>query len=288
MHVADLYDDYECFGAARLPGVKWLYRKALSRADGIVCVSNSLKGHVMSTARPSNEPQVILNAVDKALFRPLAKSECRERLDLPRPAHRGDTDHDLLIRLMEGVEDIPGTTLAEGLPWSWESFPEYLDAVDRQTHTVDLGAQVPHATLRAYVMGERGADHTADPTADEIAEMGRITADALRAGAMGFATSRSVNHKSVDGSNIGSMTAHDEELFGIADAVARPGSGCCSSCPTSRTSTPSGRSCARSARRRAAAVGVAAQFDPKPDNWRKVLDWIERAAGEGADMKAET
>src|SRR6187455_3358345 len=75
--------------------------------------------------------------------------------------------HDWLIGLMEGVEDIPGTALAEGLPWDWETFPEYLDSVERRPHVVDVGAHVPHAALRAYVMGERGADHTAAPTADE-------------------------------------------------------------------------------------------------------------------------
>ena len=84
LHIADLYDDYECFGAARFPGIIWRYRKALSRADGIICVSNRLKIYVMSTARPAKEPRVILNAVNKELFRPQDKSECRARFDLPR------------------------------------------------------------------------------------------------------------------------------------------------------------------------------------------------------------
>jgi teichuronic acid biosynthesis glycosyltransferase TuaC len=84
LHIADLYDDYECFGAARFPGVIWRYRKALSRADGVVCVSNSLKRYVMYTARPANKPQVILNAVDKGQFRPLDKYACRDHFDLPR------------------------------------------------------------------------------------------------------------------------------------------------------------------------------------------------------------
>jgi N-acyl-D-aspartate/D-glutamate deacylase len=92
--------------------------------------------------------------------------------------------HDFLISLMEGVEDIPGTALAEGLTWEWESLPEYLDALDRRPHTIDLGAQVPHAALRAYVMGERGADHEIDPSPDEIDTMAELTKEALLAGAL--------------------------------------------------------------------------------------------------------
>ena len=83
-------------------------------------------------------------------------------------------DHDRLIQLMEGVEDIPGAALHEGLPWTWESFPEYLDVLESKPRAIDIGAQVPHAALRFYVMGERGADHTERPTPDEIAEMGTI------------------------------------------------------------------------------------------------------------------
>src|SRR3989475_10323498 len=86
---------------------------------------------------------------------------------------------DFLIKLMEGVEDIPGTALAEGIKWEWESFPEYLDAVERIPHALDIGAQVPHAALRFYVMGERGADHQQHPTADEIDTMGRLVRDAV-------------------------------------------------------------------------------------------------------------
>ena len=87
--------------------------------------------------------------------------------------------HDWLINLMEGVEDIPGTALAEGISWGWESFPEYLDAVERLPHAVDVGAQVPHAALRFYVMGERGADHEEVPTPDEIEAMGRLAGEGI-------------------------------------------------------------------------------------------------------------
>lgn len=104
-----------------------------------------------------------------------------------------------LINLMEGVEDIPETVLAEGMDFTWESFPEYLDALGRMNRVMDIGAQVPHAALRFYVMGERGADHAAVPTEAEIAEMGRLLEESLHAGAHGFTTSRTVKHKAADG-----------------------------------------------------------------------------------------
>src|SRR5215467_13702418 len=121
------------------------------------------------------------------------------------PARTGDDDHAGLIELMEGVEDIPGAALAEGLPWDWETFPDYLDALDRRSRTIDIGAQLPHASLRAYVMGhERGGDHEAEPTDAELATMRQVAIDALEAGALGFASSRTANHRSRSGKLIGS------------------------------------------------------------------------------------
>src|SRR5690606_670567 len=99
-----------------------------------------------------------------------------------------------LINLMEGVEDIPGTVLAEGIDFRWESFGEYLDVLDATPRVMDIGAQVPHAALRYYVMGDRGADHAEAATPDDIAEMGRLTAEAIEAGALGFTTSRTTRH----------------------------------------------------------------------------------------------
>jgi N-acyl-D-aspartate/D-glutamate deacylase len=124
-----------------------------------------------------------------------------------------------LIELMEGVEDIPGTALHEGIDWSWETFPEYLDALERKPLTLDVGPQVPHAALRGYVMGERGADHTEIPTAAEIAEMGRLAAQGIESGALGFSTSRTVAHRSADGRHTPSLTATSDELLGIARAI---------------------------------------------------------------------
>lgn len=132
---------------------------------------------------------------------------------------------DWLIGLMEGVEDIPGAALAEGIEWGWESFPEYLDAVERMPRTIDVAAQVPHGALRAYVMGERGADHSNHPTDAEIGEMAQLAAEGVAAGAVGFTTSRTINHKTKAGEHTPSLTAGAAELWAIAEAVGRTGKG---------------------------------------------------------------
>lgn len=132
--------------------------------------------------------------------------------------------HQWLIGLMEGVEDIPGTALSEGMTWDWESFPEYLDALEKLPRTVDVGTHVPHGAVRAYVMGDRGAANQA-PTDDDIAAMSRIVEEGLRAGALGFSTSRTILHRSVDGELVPGTTATKEELIGIGRAMGRAGHG---------------------------------------------------------------
>jgi N-acyl-D-aspartate/D-glutamate deacylase len=132
--------------------------------------------------------------------------------------------HDWLIGLMEGVEDIPGTALAEGMKWNWESFPDYLDALERLPRTIDIGTQVPHGALRAFVMGQRGADNE-EPTEADIAEMARLVEEGLRAGALGFSTSRTVLHKSIDGELVPGTTATEPELVGIGRAMGKVGHG---------------------------------------------------------------
>jgi len=128
--------------------------------------------------------------------------------------------HEWLISLMEGVEDIPGTALAEGMTWDWETFPEYLDALEKLPRTVDIGTHVPHGAVRAYVLGDR-EQPGAVPTADDIAAMSRIVEEGVRAGALGFSTSRTVLHKSVDGELMPGTTATPEELIAIGHAMGR-------------------------------------------------------------------
>src|SRR5688572_29660249 len=132
--------------------------------------------------------------------------------------------HDWLIGLMEGVEDIPGTALAEGMTWNWETFPEYLDELERLPRTVDIGTHVPHGAVRAYVMDERGARND-DPTEHEIARMSQIVEEGLRAGALGFSTSRTILPRSVDRELVPGTTATKEELIGIGRAMGRVGYG---------------------------------------------------------------
>lgn len=139
------------------------------------------------------------------------------------PVRPGDERY--LINLMEGVEDIPETVLAEGIDFRWESFPQYLDALEAMPRIMDVGAQIPHAALRFYVMGERGADHKSLPTANEIARMGELVEEALHAGALGFTTSRTIKHKAKDGSFTPSLSAAEPELAGIALAMKRAGRG---------------------------------------------------------------
>src|SRR4051794_24444276 len=139
-----------------------------------------------------------------------------------------------LVELMEGVEDIPGTALHEGIQWEWETFPEYLDALDRRTYAMDIAAFLPHAPLRVYVMGERGAANE-DATEDDVAEMARHVREAMAAGAVGFSTSRSLNHKSLDGELVPGTFAGADELIGLAQAVVDGGGGLFEVVPTGET-----------------------------------------------------
>lgn len=132
--------------------------------------------------------------------------------------------HEWLISLMEGVEDIPGTALAEGMSWDWETFPEYMDALEKLPRTVDVACHVPHGAVRAYVLGDREKPG-AIPTDADIAEMSRIVEEGIRAGALGFSTSRTVLHKSIDGELVPGTTATAEELIAIGRAMGRVGYG---------------------------------------------------------------
>jgi len=136
-----------------------------------------------------------------------------------RPEHR-----DRVIDLMEGVEDIPGPTLHAGLPWTWESFPEYLDALERMPRTIDVGAQLAHHPLRVYVMGERGVRRELG-SAEDISAMQRLAEDALRAGALGITTSRTESHRTTRGEQVPGRHAAEEELLALGAALGRVGHG---------------------------------------------------------------
>jgi N-acyl-D-aspartate/D-glutamate deacylase len=199
-----------------------------------------------------------------------------------RPGKQG-----FLINLMEGVEDIPGSVLAEGIEFRWESFGGYLDALDETERVMDIGAQVPHAALRFYVMGERGADHAEAATTDEIAEMGRLTAQAIEAGALGFSTSRTTKHRAKDGRFTPSLTAADAELLGIAEAVAATGRG------VLQCNSDFGDDHELDLLRRMAEVSgrplsfSLIQVDSAPDRWRDLLAGVAAANEAGAALRVQ-
>ncbi|GAB7143172.1 N-acyl-D-amino-acid deacylase family protein [Mycobacterium riyadhense] len=129
-----------------------------------------------------------------------------------------------LIKLMEGVEDIPGTALTEGITWGWETYPEYLDAIGNQKFSIDVGSQIAHGAVRGYAMGERGARNE-PATPDDIAAMSRLVTEAMEAGALGFSTSRTLAHRAMDGEPVPGTFAAEEELFGLGRAMAAGGQG---------------------------------------------------------------
>ena len=186
--------------------------------------------------------------------------------------------HGFLIELMEGVEDIPGSALHEGIDWQWESFPEYLDALESQERVLDIAAQVPHAALRAYVMGDR-AHEAADE--DEIAAMAKLTTEALRAGAAGFTTSRTFLHRSKHGLVPGT-SAPPDELLALGDAVGEAGHGVFQLIADGAPMGEAGEWMTEVARRTGRTVTYSlSQAGPDPHSYRKALDKAEAQAAEG-------
>jgi N-acyl-D-amino-acid deacylase len=202
--------------------------------------------------------------------------------------------HDWLIAMMEGVEDIPGTALHEGLAWDWESFPDYLDALERQPRSLDVGAHVPHAALRAFVMGERGADHGQHPDEGELAEMARLLEAGLEAGGIGVSTSRTERHRTSEGDNLGTLRAREPELLALASVLRARGRGVFQMLSDSYRTTDDEFAqsefdllgqFARVSRR---PVSYTVQQDVEaPERWRDLMALAEQLAAEGLDVKAQ-
>ncbi|MGK5552129.1 N-acyl-D-amino-acid deacylase family protein [Actinomadura kijaniata] len=186
--------------------------------------------------------------------------------------------HDWLIGLMEGVEDIPGSALSEGISWEWETFPEFLDALDRRSYAMDLGTQVPHGAVRAYVMGGRGARNE-PATPGDIAAMKAIVKQGVAAGALGFSTSRTLTHKAIDGEYVPGTFAAEDELFGIGEALAELGRGVYELAPAGAAGEDvnAPRREIEWMRRLSRATGrpvsfALLQIDAVPDLWRELLE----------------
>lgn len=201
--------------------------------------------------------------------------------------------HDWLIGLMEGVEDIPGTALSEGITWGWESFPEYLDVIGAQKRAIDVAGQVSHGAVRSYVMGDRGARNE-PATADDIASMARIVQEAIEAGAVGFSTSRTIVHRAVDGEPVPGTFAADDELNGLGGALKAAGRGIFEVAPAG----VSGEDIIAPEKELAWMRRVAdetdrpvsyllIQNDQAPDLWRKLLDLTGDAVDAGAPIRPQ-
>jgi N-acyl-D-aspartate/D-glutamate deacylase len=181
--------------------------------------------------------------------------------------------HEFLIELMEGVEDIPGTALAEGITWDWETFPEYLDAVASMPRTVEVAAQVPHAALRAYVMGERAHEQ---PDADEIGQIAALAQEAMEAGAVGISTSRTILHSSKHGLVPGT-DAPPDELLALGDALGAAGRGVFELVSDSQGGEADQAWMLDLARRTGRTVTFAlAQTPYAPEGFREALDTAQR------------
>lgn len=196
-----------------------------------------------------------------------------------RPDQRDD-----LVKLMEGVEDIPEVVLTEGLPWNWQSFPDYLDALGRRQYDLDVATQVPHAAVRVFVMGKRGVDREPATPADRAA-MAQLAADGVRAGALGFSTSRTINHKTLDGRHTPTLDAEEDELAAIAGALRGIDAGWLQ--VISDFDEPEDEFAML--RRLVAGCGrpmaiTILQRDNKPEEWRRITGWIADAHAAGLPM----
>jgi N-acyl-D-aspartate/D-glutamate deacylase len=201
------------------------------------------------------------------------------------PCH--EDQHDMLINLMEGVEDIPEVVLSEGLPWNWHSFPDFLDAIAARSYDADVATQVPHAALRVYVMGERGANRE-PATEQDRRRMAELTAEGLRAGALGFSTSRTLNHRSADGKHIPTLRAEEAELTAIARAMRDTGAGWMQIVSDFEDQDGEIGLFRRLARESGQPVTISLlQSDARPDGWRELMAQIDEANAEGLRITAQ-
>jgi N-acyl-D-amino-acid deacylase len=193
-------------------------------------------------------------------------------------------NEDYLIQLMEGVEDIPGAALAEGIEWNWETFPQYLDAIEKLPHAIDFAAQVPHGAVRTYVMGERGANNE-KATADEVSAMASIVKEGLEAGALGFSTTRTILHRAKDGELAPGTTADREEVIGIGRVLGEVGYGVfevASDLAPEEEELDWMRQIGRETGR--PVTFACLQNNEDPDQWKRLLAAVDEDRAEGGTL----
>lgn len=247
-------------------------------AKGLLVTPGFVDIHTHYDAQASWSERLIsssINGVTTALI-----GNCGVGFAPCRPERR-----EMLVKLMEGVEDLPEVVLTEGLPWSWESFPDYMDFLASRRYDTDIAAMVTHAPLRVHVMGERAEAH-AEATPAECAEMARLAAEGLAAGAVGISTSRALAHRTLDGRHIPTLGAPEAELEALAGALRAHGSGWLQ--VISDFDDPAEEEFAR-LRRVAAVAGRPLTFsllqrESKPGFWRWLLDRVEEANAAGVPM----
>jgi N-acyl-D-aspartate/D-glutamate deacylase len=196
-----------------------------------------------------------------------------------------EDQHAMLINLMEGVEDIPEVVLSEGLPWNWHSFPDFMDAIAARSYDADVATQVPHAALRVYVMGQRGADRE-PATEQDRQRMAELTVEGLGAGALGFSTSRTLNHRSADGKHIPTLRAEEAELTAIARAMRRADAGWLQIVSDFQEGEVAlFRRLAKESGRPVTITLI--QSNARPDDWRETMAEIDQANREGLRITAQ-
>ena len=205
-------------------------------------------------------------------------------------------DHGYLAEMMESVEDIPATTILEGLPFAWETYGDYVDWLESTPTALNVGGMVGHSPVRYWAMGERSVDEGAEPTDDELAEMVRLVDEAMTRGALGFSTSRTLRHRVPDGRNVPGTFAVERELVALAEVLGRHGAGMFGAAPRFDGGGP-GRERARSEVAHMAAMSRAAgrpfTFNltntfADPELWRQTLGFVREANAAGADLRPQT
>lgn len=199
-----------------------------------------------------------------------------------------DGDHQLMIKLMEGVEDIPEVVMAAGVPFNWNSFPDYLDALDQREADVDFATQIPHSPLRVYVMGQRGAD-LEPPTPDDLVEMRHLVAEAVRAGALGVASSRNLFHRFRSGALAPSVTTEFDEILALAEGLRDAGGGIfqCNPNLDNDAETELGVFRALNERTGQQVTFSLIHMPTRPENWSAYMAGLHQACADGLNLRAQ-